>query len=551
MVPQVCQSHEATCMNGECISKSKICDGVFDCTDGSDENSCRPGRCEPNEFRCSNRKCVLKTWRCDGENDCGDGSDEEGCQTQPSSSDSCRFDEFQCANRQCIPKSFQCDSQSDCQDNSDEIGCQKPQVIVPPPPMMRLQAGVVFNITCRAAGNPIPLIVWRLNWGHVPEKCQSSSNNGFGTLTCPDIQPIDSGAYSCEIINSMGTLFVSPDTILIVDSDREDPRGDVCPVGKFNRVATRTDQCINCFCFGVSTQCKSADLFSYSLNPPVTSQTVVGVDGPWNGQPDIRIGEYDRHTLTSTRHGVQFRMGDVPAATQNFPYFSLPSQYLGNQLMSYGGFIRYEVEFDGRGFANDVPDIIIQGNGYSITYRYEGRLYSGSKTNMTAQFTENNWYKLNGDFASREELMMVLANVESILIKLQYINSGERSVELLHITMDSAALRDQGLGSASLVEECRCPIGYSGLSCESCADGYVRQRSGLWLGRCEREVEPCRAGFYGDTSRGIPCKPCPCPTPGQSRARSCSMDGRGNPVCNCEREYTGTRCELCAPSTLR
>lgn len=103
--------------------------------------------------------------------------------------------------------------------------------------------------------------------------------------------------------------------------------------------------------------------------------------------------------------------------------------------------------------------------------------------------------------------MMTLANIEKILIKLQYIDGPEREVELLNIVMDSAAVHDfLGLGAASLVEECRCPTGYRGLSCESCEIGYVRQKSGAWLGRCVREEEPCRPGFYGDLNRGISCK---------------------------------------------
>lgn len=102
--------------------------------------------------------------------------------------------------------------------------------------------------------------------------------------------------------------------------------------------------------------------------------------------------------------------------------------------------------------------------------------------------------------------MMTLAHVENVLIRLQYIDTVQREVELLHIVMDSAAITDQGLGSASLVEECRCPAGYSGLSCEACAPGYTRQESGAWLGRCIRDEEPCRPGTYGDPYRKIPCK---------------------------------------------
>ncbi len=35
-----CNPDQATCQNGECISKSGLCDGRTDCTDGSDENFC-------------------------------------------------------------------------------------------------------------------------------------------------------------------------------------------------------------------------------------------------------------------------------------------------------------------------------------------------------------------------------------------------------------------------------------------------------------------------------------------------------------------------------
>lgn len=58
---------------------------------------------------------------------------------------------------------------------------------------------------------------------------------------------------------------------------------------------------------------------------------------------------------------------------------------------------------------------------------------------------------------------MTLAHVENVLIRLQYIDTVQREVELLNIIMDSAGDSDRGLGAASLVEECRCPSGYSGM----------------------------------------------------------------------------------------
>lgn len=45
-----------------------------------------------------------------------------------------------------------------------------------------------MTLTCRAVGVPTPVVVWRLNWGHIPPKCTSTSERGVGTLTCPNIQ---------------------------------------------------------------------------------------------------------------------------------------------------------------------------------------------------------------------------------------------------------------------------------------------------------------------------------------------------------------------------
>lgn len=73
-------------------------------------------------------------------------------------------------------------------------------------------------------------------------------------------QEEDTGAYSCEALNNRGSTFAIPDTILMVNKT-----GSVCPEGSFNELATTPEECIPCFCFGISTTCKSANLFIYQV----------------------------------------------------------------------------------------------------------------------------------------------------------------------------------------------------------------------------------------------------------------------------------------------
>ena len=77
-----------------------------------------------------------------------------------------------------------------------------------PPPLITIDQSFTFIINCTAMGVPTPQVVWRLNWGHVPDKCSQSNtlleeNRSYGELSCPQASELDQGAYSCEAISSM------------------------------------------------------------------------------------------------------------------------------------------------------------------------------------------------------------------------------------------------------------------------------------------------------------------------------------------------------------
>ena len=62
------------------------------------------------------------------------------------------------------------------------------------------------------------------------------------------------------------------------------------------------------------------------------------------------------------------------------------------------------------------------------------------------------------------------------------------------VSLSTISNRDGGLGKAGSVEQCSCPPGYKGQSCEDCATGYTRSSEGLYLGLCR----PCNC--FGHSS---------------------------------------------------
>jgi hypothetical protein len=105
---QCLELHGHACDEQTLIPDERVCDGLPDCSDGSDELDCPPA------FRCEDGNEIAPKLRCDGFPDCLDASDELGC---PSGSS------FACADGSQIPPSWACDGEQDCSDGSDEAGC--------------------------------------------------------------------------------------------------------------------------------------------------------------------------------------------------------------------------------------------------------------------------------------------------------------------------------------------------------------------------------------------------------------------------------------------
>jgi laminin alpha 3/5 len=110
--------------------------------------------------------------------------------------------------------------------------------------------------------------------------------------------------------------------------------------------------------------------------------------------------------------------------------------------------------------------------------------------------------------------------VQSILVRATVTASTEESF-LRKVMMDIAVAQVTGGPLVAGAEECRCPPGYSGYSCETCALGYYRDTR--------------------DRSRGEAgsCVRCPC----SNSEDSCLLLPTGQVQCVCRDGWSGSSCQ--------
>lgn len=375
-------------------------------------------------------------------------------------------------------------------------------------------------------------------------------------------------------------------------SCKENVEGDNCDRCKpdtFGLSVRNPMGCSKCYCYGLTRSCTEAQGLIRMWLTLKPEQTVLPL--------------VDKSNTIETRKGVSFQHPEILAHSElvtsilSEPYYwKLPEQFRGSMITAYGGQLKYAVYYEARdetGPSSYEPQVIIKGgpNRNILMTRHIPGLQIGQLTRHEIDMTEHEWKYADGRSMTREDFMDILFYVDYILIKASHGNLMRHSrISEISLTVAEEGRPTQESEKAHQIEKCECPLGYSGLSCEECAAGFYRLRSGslasapassvptaAGMGSCVQcqcsghsstcdpetsicqncqdntegdRCERCAPGFYG-VVRGSPddCKPCACPltNPENNFSPTCVAEGFDDYRCTaCPEGYEGKYCERCS-----
>uniref|UniRef100_T1J8M8 Uncharacterized protein n=1 Tax=Strigamia maritima TaxID=126957 RepID=T1J8M8_STRMM len=356
----------------------------------------------------------------------------------------------------------------------------------------------------------------------------------------------------------------------------EGARCDMCKPGFFNLQQENIYGCTPCFCFGVTNQCESSDY--------VVAEALTFTRG-WLVS-DIN----SKRVIRPYEESGYFTIANDDMLGLELYYWLAPKEYLGNKLTAFGTKLSFSVSWvkargDSAGRHTHGPDIIIEGSGKLIASNAKTHSTSYTSENTTKEvfLMEHEWYHLTpegisklkwgkkgwiGNGVSHDDFMKILYNIDRMLIRAKY-HTDQIEGSLMSVFMEVGSTNSIGIRKLKSIETCRCPLGYSGLSCDKCLPGYRRVNNTIFGGECRkcdcnnhatscdsftgechtcqhntvgRHCEFCLTGFYGNPKIGTPldCQRCACPLedPRNNFSPTCILKNHKSPL-DCADNYFG------------
>ncbi|XP_052398153.1 laminin subunit alpha-1 isoform X2 [Carassius gibelio] len=347
---------------------------------------------------------------------------------------------------------------------------------------------------------------------------------------------------------------------------------DLCKQGFYNLQASNPEGCTECFCFGVSDVCESSTWFSSSVEHR-------------DGVLLRSLQSSSVFTSTVSDNNLIVSNLSASAGVRSVWSWAAPESFLNNKLTSYGSFLNYSVAYDTSEENVDRTlqahfSVIIEGNGRTLRQAESAHLLLNAHTEQHVSLLmlpHTLTDARSGSRVQRDELMTVLADVAALRVRVQLEDSVEGTLRLSSVSL-GVGDTNSGLSKIPLdVEQCECPWGYSGTSCEYCMSGFYRVGGILFGGNCLQcecndhtaecdisgeclgcahnttgpHCDQCMLGFYGDASEGTPddCQRCACPLTLESNnfSPTCVLQRPGEFTCDqCMLGYAGAKCERCA-----
>ena len=354
------------------------------------------------------------------------------------------------------------------------------------------------------------------------------------------------------------------------------PRCDRCVDGTFALSSDNPNGCIDCYCFGSTTECRSG-LFNYGFIYTMSDWSLT--------RSNISFNQHDERLTMFMNYD-----NNDPSPI----YWSAPRLYLGNKILAYGGNLTFQLSYTSpttnyNQIIHKHPLVIFRGRDLTIVYYYSRPLDANQHDkdiSITLKEVNFRFQTHSTTAVTRDTFLQTLSNLSSLHILAWPYSSDSTTSSISNIQLQLADLTSVNniLTQRPLalnIEVCSCPANYAGTSCETCAQGYFKQYSGTngahsytcvpcqcygQSDTCDVETghclacqnhtigiycEKCKEGYHGDPTKNIPCRICSCPLSIESNnfASTCEMNRTtGETIkCYCQQGYYGDRCQSCYP----